>query len=141
MPLKTGDIEEPSLNMVPMIDVLFLLVIFFMVAADFRESEQEFDVHLPSASSAQPLTSRPDEIVINVFRDGRIDVANQPRTLPELREYLDQARQRYPDQAVLIRGEGEGRYQHVVDVLVACHRAQIKSFSLATELKAEEATR
>jgi biopolymer transport protein ExbD len=138
MPLKTEGIEEPTMNMTPMIDVVFLLIIFFMVASRIGEQEREFDVNLPTVAAAQPLTSKPDEIVINVFRDGRIVVRGEERTLTQLEGDLEQARQRYADQAVLIRGEGEGRYQRVVDVLVACHRARIKNFSLATELKSEQ---
>lgn len=139
MPLKNEGYVEPHMNMTPMVDVVFLLLIFFMVSANFKELEREFDVNLPGVSEAQPLTSRPDDIVINVYRDGRITVANEARSLKQLEADLEQARTRYADQTVLIRGEGEGRYQHVVDVLVACHRARIKHFSLATELKSAKA--
>ena len=135
MPLKTSGIEEPSLNLTSMIDVVFLLIIFFLVGSRFSEDERQFDVKLPSVADAQPLTSPPDEIVVNVFQDGRIVVNEQPRTLAELEQDLIGARSRYADQAVLIRGEGEGRYQGIIDVLVACHRAQIKHFSLAAEMK------
>jgi biopolymer transport protein ExbD len=137
MPLKTEGIEEPTMNMTPMIDVVFLLIIFFMVASRIGEQEREFDVNLPSVTAAQPLTALPDQIVVNVFRDGRIVVGGAERTLPQLQADLEAARGRFADQSVLIRGEGEGRYQRVVDVLVACHRARIKHFSLATELKNE----
>jgi len=56
-------------------------------------------------------------------------------TVAELQRALEAARQKYEDQAVVIRGEGEGRYQAVVDVIVACHRAKIRNFSLATVLE------
>lgn len=138
MPLKTEGIEEPSMNMTPMIDVVFLLIIFFMVGARMGELEREFDVNLPTASAAQPLTNPPDQIVVNVFRDGRIFVDKGQVTLPELMQRLELAQARYADQAVLIRGEGEGTYQQIIDVMVACHRAKIKNFSLATALRSGE---
>jgi biopolymer transport protein ExbD len=108
-----------------------------MVGSRFSELERQFDVNLPTVTAAQPLTSPPDEIVVNVYRDGRILVGSEEKSLDQLRRELEQARARYADQAVLIRGEGEGRYQRIVDVLVACHRAKIKHFSLATEMKSE----
>ena len=58
---------------------------------------------------AQPLTSRPDEIVINVYRDGRITVANESRSLKQLESDLQEARTRYADQVVLIPARGRMR--------------------------------
>lgn len=135
MPLKTGNLEEPTINMTPMIDVVFLLIIFFMVGARIGEEERNLDVQLPHAAVAQPLMAKPDALVINVYQDGRILLGSKPLGLAELKQELEGARTRYADQAVVIRGEGEGRYQAVVDVLVACHQAKIKQYSLATVVK------
>lgn len=135
MPLKTGKLDEPSINMTPMIDVVFLLIIFFMVGARIGEEERNLDVQLPQAAVAQPMIAKPDALVVNVFEDGRILLGKLPLNLEGLEKELVAARTRYPDQAVVIRGEGEGKYQAVVDVLVACHRAKIKQYSLATVVK------
>jgi len=139
MPLKCEPLEEPSPNLTTMIDVAFLLLVFFMVGSRFdqEDRERQLDVQLPTASAAQPLTERPDELVVNVYQDGRILLGSTPRNIPALIADLEQARQRFADQSVVIRGEGEGRYQAVVDVLVACHKAKIKHFSLATVVKTE----
>jgi biopolymer transport protein ExbD len=134
MPLKIGPIEEPQMNLTPLIDVVFNLLIFFMVGTRFAELEREFDVQLPVVTDAQPLTSLPDEIVVNVYSDGRIVVNRTDMSLEDLEIRLKEARARYADQAVLIRGDSQGIYQHVMDILSACHRAQIKNFSLATQL-------
>jgi len=135
MPLKTGKLDEPSINMTPMIDVVFLLIIFFMVGARIGEEERNLDVQLPQAAVAQPMIAKPDALVVNVFEDGRILLGKLPLNLEGLEKELVAARTRYPDQAVVIRGEGEGKYQAVVDVLVTCHRAKIKQYSLATVMK------
>lgn len=134
MPLKVAPIEEPALNLTAMLDVVFNLLIFFMVGTRFADMERQFDVQLPQVSAAQPLTNPPDEIVVNVFGDGRIVVGRQPLTLAELETRLNEARQRYAEQAVLIRGDGQGVYQNVMDVLAVCQRAQIANFSLATQV-------
>jgi biopolymer transport protein ExbD len=139
MPLKCTPLEEPAPNLTSMIDVAFLLLVFFMVGTRFdqEDREQQLDVQLPTVSAAQPLTEQPDELVVNVYQDGRIFLGKVPKKLPELVQELERARKRYVDQSVVIRGEGEGKYQAVVDVLIACHKAKIKHFSLATVIKAD----
>lgn len=137
MPLKSEPLEEPQMNLVPMLDVVFNLIIFFMVGTRFADMERQFDIQLPEVSDAQPLTTPPDEIVVNVFGNGKIVVSEQTLTIPELQGVLEQAQARYADQAVLIRGDGQGVYQNVMDVLAACHAAHITNFSLATQLRNE----
>lgn len=138
MPLKTESIEEPTLNLTPMIDIVFLLVIFFMVGARFSEMERQYDIQLPTVSDVQPLTSLPDDLTVNVRRNGEIWYSGQKQTLPKLEAELQAARRNFPDQSVVIRGEGDGRYQHVMDVLAACRRAGIRAISLAHRSGQEE---
>lgn len=137
MPLKVEPLEEPQINLTPMIDVVLNLLIFFMLGTRFADMERQLDVQLPTVSAAQPLTSPPDEIVVNVFADGRIVVRQELLTLAGLEERLREARTRYADQAVLIRGDGHGIYQNVMDVLGVCQRVGIGNFSLATQVKGE----
>ena len=133
MPLKTDTLDEPLLNLTPMIDVVFLLIIFFMVGARFTEEshDQQFDVELPTASSVQAMSRAPDPLIVTVYRTGRIVLKDRELDLPQLVQELKAARQAYADQSVLIRGDGEGQYQGIVDVMNACHQVQIKKFSLA----------
>ena len=138
MPLKVEALEEPGLNLTPMIDMVFLLIIFFMVGSHFSQVERQIDVQLPTVSNAEPLTAPPDELVINVFQDGRIVLGKDSRTLDQLEEDLVRARERFEDQAVVIRGEGEGRLQLVVDVMAVCQKARIKHFSLATVMRSDQ---
>src|SRR5262249_26266607 len=127
----------PQINLTPMIDVVLNLLIFFMLGTRFADMERQLHVQLPSVSAAQPLSSPPDEVVVNVFADGRIMVQQEPLSLAELESRLKAAQARYADQAVLIRGDAQGVYQNVMDILGACHRARITNFSLATQLKSE----
>ena len=133
MPLKTDTLEEPLLNLTPMIDVVFLLIIFFMVGARFTEEahDQQFDVELPTASPVQVMSRQPDPLVISVAITGKIMLRKQELSPEQLIEELKAAKAGYAEQAVLIRGDGNGYYQSVVDVMNACHQAQIKKFSLA----------
>ena len=131
MPLRTESLEEPELNLTPMIDIVFLLIIFFMVGTRFSEIEQQYDIELPTAAAVQPMTSRPDALVPNVARNGNVAIDGDRIEIGELQARLEAARDAYPDQSVLIRGDGEGIYQSVIDVMDVCHKAKIQKFSLA----------
>ncbi|MEZ6064846.1 MAG: biopolymer transporter ExbD [Planctomycetaceae bacterium] len=134
MPLKLESIEEPSLNLTPMIDVVLLLVIFFMVGTQFAEEESQYEIDLPTARTAQPLTGGPDEIVVNIYRDGRLIVSEREVSVDELETLLRSARERYAKQAVTVRGDGSGPYQHVMTVLDLCRRTGIVNVQLANRI-------
>lgn len=142
MPLKTEPMEETHINLTPLIDIVFNLLMFLMLATKFASDEaddQQFKVQLATASNAQPLTALPDELVVNVTAGGQIYLNGKQRKLTELESDLVAAKKNFADQAVLIRGEGQGRYQNVVDVLAACDRAKINAVSLPVRPKAEAA--
>ena len=135
MPLKGADrTEESAINLTPMIDIVFLLIIFFLVGARFTEQERQYDIQLPSSSEIQPLTGTPDALVINVRQDGTILLGTKPISLDELEAELKDAKENFEDQAVVVRGEGQGLYQPIVNVLGICHRTQITRISLAYKL-------
>jgi biopolymer transport protein ExbD len=141
MPLKTAAVEDPQINLTPLIDIVFNLLMFLMLATRFEaadEAERQFEVQLATVANAQPLTAVPDEMVINVGANGQLSLNGKPKTISELQVDLMAAKKNYADQAVLVRGEGEGRYQNVVDVLAACDRAKINVVSLPVRLKTEE---
>jgi biopolymer transport protein ExbD len=140
MPFKTEPMEEPHINLTPLVDIVFNLLLFLMLATRFaadEDAEQKFDVQLATAANARPLTALPDEMVIHVAADGKVLLNGKPRSLRELETDLVKAKKNYADQSVMIRGEGRGPYQNVVDVLAACDRAKINVVSLPVRLKAE----
>jgi len=67
-----------GLEMTPMIDIVFLLMIFFLVASKLDEADRAIDVVLPQAAAAQPLTARPREFVINIDRAGNYFAGARP---------------------------------------------------------------
>lgn len=136
MPLKTSQLEEPSINLTSMLDVVMLLIIFFMLSTQFREEERQYDVKLPTVADATALTGQPDEIIVNVAADGTITVHQEAVSLSDLEAVMRLAHDRFAGQAVIIRGDGSGQYQHVMDVMAACRRAGIKNLSLAHRPKA-----
>lgn len=141
MPLKTQRDENVSMNLTPMVDVLFLLIIFFMVGTKFADMERQFDVELPEAAEAAPLTNPPEEIIVNVYDDGRLVVDRQTIELAALVQKLAEARAQYADQAVLIRGDRKTAYEWIVQVLSACQQAGIRKKSLSVTLEAASISR
>jgi biopolymer transport protein ExbD len=134
MPLKTHIDEQPTLNLAPMIDVVFLLIIFFMVGTQYSDLERSLPLDLPEVSEGGALTSAPEKRVINVYRDGRITLDQQSVSLDELTNRLAQARSQYQDTGVVVRGDGAGPFQHVAEVLNACKQAGISELAISVKL-------
>lgn len=134
MPLKTLPLEEPTINLTSMLDVVLNLIIFFMISTQFIQEERQYDVKLPTVSDAAALSGQPDEIVVNVTADGAFQVKSQPLSQTELEGLLKAARDRFPGQAVVVRADGAGKYQPVMDVLATCRKTGIRNVSLANRL-------
>lgn len=131
MPIKTYQDPEPTLNLTPMIDIVFLLIIFFMVGTKFTEMERQIELELPSVSKFGALTSPPRERVVNVYRDNTIMMDRKSWSLDELLTELKQAHEEYNEMSVLIRGDGDGRYGNVTNVLAACKDAGFERLGIA----------
>lgn len=121
------------LNLTPIIDVVFLLLIFFLVATRFEEAERELDIVLPEASEAVPLTSRPKELFVNIDRAGRIIMQGRQLTADQLFDTLRQAAASNPGrQTVIIRADKQCVWEHVVAVMNLCNRAKIRDYRVTT---------
>lgn len=140
MPLKTMKDEQPSMNLTSMIDVMFLLVIFFMVGTKFSDSERNLSIKVPQVTSTGPLAPAPEKRVINVYQDGRITFDKQPMTLAELKQALAAAKQNYCQLGVVVRGDGSGAYQNVANVLAACREVGINDLGMSVRVAGGEST-
>jgi biopolymer transport protein ExbD len=116
----------------PMVDILLVVLVFFIVTWNFALSENELDVRVPSAAKANETQPYVGQVVINIKADGTIIVNRQPKTLPELLELLKKLSQLYPDQAAIVRGDQGVEYKHIVEVLDICRQADIWNVAFAT---------
>ena len=120
-----------GLEMTPMIDIVFLLMIFFLVASKLDEADRSIDVVLPQASAAKPLTSRPREFVINIDRAGNYFAGARPVRLEELTDLLVQSAADNPQrQTVVLRADEETAHKFVVAAMDACVRAGIDDYQV-----------
>ncbi len=138
MPLKTHLDEQPSINLTPMIDVVFLLIIFFMVGTKFTELDRKIALKLPQVSDVRALLPAPERRVVNVYRDGTIELDRATVSLDELVDRLSHARSEYADLGVLVRGDAEGAFQNVAAVLGACRQAGIAEMGISVRLASRE---
>jgi biopolymer transport protein ExbD len=134
MPLKTHNDEQPSLNLTPMIDVVFLLIIFFMVGTQYSELERSIELEVPRVTDSGALTAAPEKRVVNVFRDGKVTLDREMVSLEQLAGSLARAHEEYPDIGVIVRGDGSGPFQRVAEVLNACKQAGISELAISVRL-------
>lgn len=131
MPIKTHQEPEPTLNLTPMIDIVFLLIIFFMVGTKFTEVERQIELELPSVKQFGALTSPPRERVVNVYRDSTIMMDKKPYAIDELISELKRAHEEYAETSVVVRGDGDSKHQNVTEVLAACRDAGFERLGIA----------
>ncbi|MDH3718816.1 MAG: biopolymer transporter ExbD [Planctomycetota bacterium] len=123
-----------SLSLTPLIDIVFLLLIFFLVATRFAEEERELEVTLPQASEAKPLTQKPDIVWVNIDQAGNFFVQGKIVGLDQLEGILMQAAADNPGtQSVIIRGDEVSDLKHAVAVMNLCKKANITNCTVATE--------
>jgi biopolymer transport protein ExbD len=134
MPLKTHQDETPSLNLTPMIDILFLLIIFFMVGTKFAEWESKLTLKVPQVKQVGALAPAPEKRVVNVYQDGRISLDREFVTVDELTGRLRTVREQYSGIGVVVRGDAEGAFQNVATVLGACREAGITDMGISVRL-------
>src|SRR3954453_18950426 len=101
MRLPPSDVDLGVPNMMPLIDIIFLLLIFFLMASRFEQEERELKVALPEVAEAQPLAMT-QELVINITPEGKFLVAHKELSEAQLAALLQQTRRNNPHQSVLI---------------------------------------
>ncbi len=122
-----------ALNLTPLIDVVFLLLVFFLVASRLSEEDRKLEVVLPSAGSAQPMTAEPREIIVSIDQSGKYFLDAKNVSEQELRSIFQRAVADNPTrQSVIIRGDRRVPFQFVVTVMDLCNQAGIANYSVTT---------
>ena len=124
--------QHPGIQLAPLVDVLLLLLIFFLLTFNAARSENELDVKVPKATQAKEKTATMGDVVVNVKADGNVVVNRRTLSTTELGDMLKNLVQLYPDQAVVIRGDETGAYKNIVGVLNICSEAGVTNVAFAT---------
>ncbi len=123
---------HPGLQLAPLVDVLLLLLIFFLMTWNAARNENELDVKVPKASAAREKAAPIGDVIVNVKADGNVVVNRRALSGPDLTTLLKGLVQLNADQAVVIRGDEGGAYKNVVNVLNICSEAGVTNVAFAT---------
>lgn len=124
--------ELPAVQLIPLIDTLFVLLSFFMAMFLSFNFESSLDISVPTAASGAEMSAPSQEIVINIQKEGVILVGQKQVSIEQLGTLLRRASQIAPRQAVIVRADQKTYHEHVIQVLDICAKANIWNISFAT---------
>jgi biopolymer transport protein ExbD len=119
-----GDIISTS----PFVDIMFILIIFFMVTMSFHEQEQDISVNLPQTDTR--LSSAVKAMIINIRKDGSYYLGSRKMNLQNIHAELLAALQSNPEQKVLIRGDRYALHGQVAAAIAVCKRSGIRDANI-----------
>ena len=125
--------RAPAVQMASLMDVIFLLLCFFVTSSVFSQWETEISITLPTAKTATVPGRMPGEIILNLDEKGLVTVNGQDLTLSEVTSRLSRIAKLYPGQPVVIRADKAASYEKLVELVDACRAADVWNFSLATK--------
>jgi biopolymer transport protein ExbD len=111
------DDDEVDVQMTPLIDCVFLLLVFFLVAATLKKPHKELELELPHSAAAAVVASRYDTLVVELTRDGEIYIGNEPMTKKLLNEKLHAIAAATPNRRVRIDSDRRAPVQFLVRLL------------------------
>lgn len=114
---RTNGEETATIEITPVIDMVFLLLIFFLAATTFQQTEREMQIALPTAISGGPISVSLRELVVNVDAQGVFFVGGQELEIDDLRTIVTEAVAQNPDQKVTVRGDRAASYASIVQAL------------------------
>jgi len=120
MSVKLQEEETPEVQMAPLIDCVFLLLIFFLVSSQMKKVERELPIELPRASVTVEVKAAPALTTVSIDKYGEIYVNSQPVGNEGLRAKLREAARTNPDMRIRINGDIYAPFRSVVQVLDTC---------------------
>jgi len=125
---RTTRLPTTQVNLTPLIDVVFNLVIFFMVASHFSQGQPIEGVELPTASRGQPEDS-PHRLTVTVHQDGTYFVGGRAVTSTEIQEMIQLSSAANRDQFwVRVQGDRQAPFRLIEPIMLACARQGIVNF-------------
>lgn len=133
MAIKYTDEESVDVQMTPLIDCVFLLLIFFLVSSQMKKIEKELPIELPMADVALQVKAAPDLVTVSVDKYGQFYINSQPVGSEGLRVALKAAVAENPDRRVRISGDIYAPFRSVVQVLDTCRGEKIDIVGIHTD--------
>ena len=123
--------DDFSIPIMPLVDIVFLLLVFFLVATTFLEEEKDLLVRLPESTEGigREVHSRP--ATINIREDGTPSWGGKTVSLAELEGKLKSWAKDHPNIGVVLRGDRKAHHEAIVKVLGLCRRSGVRRVSIA----------
>ncbi len=137
MRLPASEAEPEGPNLTPVIDIVFNLLIFFLIATQFSQQEKDVSINLAEILRAQPLTMGVKELVVNIGRDGKYKLVGEELSESQLHEVLQQAKTQNPHQRVQIRADQEVQLKFPLTVVGFCKLEELDYSFSVLEQRAE----
>jgi biopolymer transport protein ExbD len=134
MPLKTTHDEMPNLNLTSLIDVVFLLIVFFMTASRFTDPARDIDLKLPEVAEGQSLSVAEKAREVIVRADGRMTLDGQATTIEQLTAGLRDAITPGKSPSVVILGDAGCPFQHIAAAMAACKEAGVVELAVSVQV-------
>ena len=135
MKFQVREPDAAAFPFAPMIDVVFLLLIFFIATMQFSQSERELNVSVPVAEEGADARQTVGEIIINVRENGEVVVDSTVMSQEQLYAKLNRIAAVHDNQAIRIRGDAKVDYEKIVQVVDVCQKAGIPNISFATQVQ------
>lgn len=135
MSASVGDDDDVQMNMTPLIDMLLVLLTFFLVATTLKKIEKEMPIDLPVSASAVEAPKEDPTLIISVNREGAVYLDSQPVTTEQLHATLRQAATANNQRRVRIDGDRLTPFQNIVYVMDLCQFEGLNNIGVHTSDK------
>lgn len=125
--------KKSSINIIPMIDVIFFLLVFFMLFTTFRSTPTGIDLELPKAVTVSE--QKDINLIFDVNTDGNVFHKGEEISSSELKNIAAQTYQKNNDVVVIINADREVRYKHIISVMDNIRQVGIYKLALAADKK------
>ena len=133
LPLDNKESDGP--NLTPVIDIVFLLLIFFLVATRLNQEELTASINLAEILEAQPLTAGVPELIVNIDKDGKYIISGKTINEPTLAKKLKKEHNSNPQRKVQIRADQDVKFRYPLTVMGICKANEIEYSCTVLEKK------
>ncbi len=117
--------ETEDFQMAPMIDMVFLLLVFFMCVSSLAQADKSVEVDLPESEESEVPDDLSDRGIVSVRADGAIFLGANEVSRGELKEGVSRNLSETPRLRIQVRADHDTRFEHIQDVLKACAEAGV----------------
>jgi len=128
--------HKPPFPLAAMVDIMFLLLLFFMLTSLYAEMEAELNITLPKSEEASAIERAVQDIIVNVKADGTYVINQIAYDAPQVDEILRALAKQYQGDHIIIRGDMEAKYDSIIQLLSLCTKYNIWNINFAVRKEA-----